>query len=228
MDSVGRTHLRPVAYWPVRWTEDISVAGQASLWFQQMLAFLSRQRLFIEARSLNAQDGSLLLSGGTTSGWTFLPFSCPPSVDRGKSRTENKERTCTSRPISGNVIFGLTSPISLYQHRPWMCWLRDTGNCSLKSSFSHALIKSKDDHQQAQGKPWEGTQKQCWNIIVPGKTSFFYFSKVGIALFPIPIRLTCGKQRKVMPALQLAKYSHVYLHNRHPWFIILPILQMGN
>lgn len=74
-------HLTPVAYCPVRWTQDVSVAGKETLGLQQVLTVFSRESLLIRAHGLDAQHGSLLLSVGPTSRRTCFPLPCPPPAD---------------------------------------------------------------------------------------------------------------------------------------------------
>ena len=76
-----RAHLTPVAYCPVRRTQDVSVAGNEGLGLQQMLAVFSRQSLLIGAHGLDAQHRSCLLSMGSASRRTRFPLPGPPPED---------------------------------------------------------------------------------------------------------------------------------------------------
>lgn len=86
-------YLGPVAHCPVRRAQDISVAGQMGLWFKQVLALCGSQCLLIRSHCLDAKYSSLLLPCWATRGWTFLPFSCPPSENQG---IRNRKQTFTS------------------------------------------------------------------------------------------------------------------------------------
>lgn len=80
-----RTYLTPVAYCPVWWTQNISVAGNQCFGLQQVLAVCSRESLFIRAHGLDAQHRSLFFSVGPTCRWTRFPLPCPPPAGRHRS-----------------------------------------------------------------------------------------------------------------------------------------------